>query len=104
MLSGKLRLLSWVAPGDDSEHHLVDASASSELTSLLREELRNAPSARLATDQELFWLVNWMKQQASATESPMSLDLSPLLACALIKSAIFAEELHRQDTKSVQVE
>jgi len=102
-LSEKWRLLSWVEPGDDPENQLLGASGSSQIEVALREEIRNAPSAMLATEDALFWLLKWMKDVTPPSEPPLSLHLTPLLACTLIRAAIYKEEFHKSDQSAVQV-
>jgi hypothetical protein len=92
-LGDKRMLLEWVGPGHDApEHQLISTDVHEQLARELRQELREAAPDRLAAEQYLYGLLNWVSESATADEPRTSFDITDELGRALLKAAVKVDE------------
>jgi hypothetical protein len=92
-LEDKRILLEWVGPGHDApEHQLISTDLHEQLARELRQEIREAAPDRLAAEQYLYILLNWMSESAAAYEPHASFDITDELGRALLKAAVKVDD------------
>lgn len=103
-LSGKLTLLNIVGYEENLGHELIDLSASHDMETLLRQQIRAATPQQLSVESELFWMLTWTKKTSEPAEPQIRLSLTPPFACKLLKAAVSEETSQAMGTRSVRRE
>ena len=85
-LSSKVELVLLVGHSEDSGHQFVSETATNELETMLRNEIRAASAADLAEEREPSRVLVFAKHYGAPSEEPFEIDDSPELTFALLRS------------------
>ena len=85
-LSSKLELVSLVGHQPESGAGLVSKMAATEFEKTLRDEIQSAPVNDLVVERNLLFLLRFAKNGNNRSEETFTIDASPKLTFALLKS------------------
>jgi hypothetical protein len=86
-LSSKLEVITEVGHREGAGHKLVSETAALGFEKSLRDEVRAAPAERLSREYDLLRLLITTKREADPSEAQLTIDRSPDMTLALIRSA-----------------
>jgi predicted KAP-like P-loop ATPase len=86
-ISSKLEVITEVGHREGAGHKLVSQSAAAGFERSLRDEVRTASAEQLAKEYDLLRLLVVTKREADPSEGQITIDASPEMTLALLRSA-----------------